>query len=234
MKAQLRILADQLGVRPAGYRSPSWDVNVRTPGILKAHGFLYDSSLMGNDVPYLLETPHGPLIEVPVQWILDDAPLFRPGAGLRPLESRVRGNLPGERVLRPHLPPVRDRPRLADHAPRGADRLHQGLPGSVVHDGRGDRPLAREAAPRRPLSLPTGVGSRARRLSPRRPSPARPLAGTAGGVATLGAHHPAGALTDRCAQSSFPGEPPPSGTRRRDSGRERRASRGGGRAGRSG
>ena len=52
-------------------------MNVRTPGILKAHGFLYDSSLMGDDVPYLLETSHGPLIEVPVQWILDDAPLFR-------------------------------------------------------------------------------------------------------------------------------------------------------------
>jgi peptidoglycan/xylan/chitin deacetylase (PgdA/CDA1 family) len=77
MRAQLRILADQLGVRPAGYRSPSWDVNVRTPGLLKAHGFLYDSSLMGDDVPYELPTEGGPLIEVPVQWLLDDAPLFR-------------------------------------------------------------------------------------------------------------------------------------------------------------
>jgi len=77
MRAQLRILQDLLGVRPAGYRSPSWDVNVATPGILKAHGFLYDSSLMGDDVPYELETPQGPLTEVPVQWILDDAPLFR-------------------------------------------------------------------------------------------------------------------------------------------------------------
>jgi peptidoglycan/xylan/chitin deacetylase (PgdA/CDA1 family) len=54
MRAQLRILADHLGVRPAGYRSPSRDVNVRTPEILKAHGFLYDSSLMGDDVPYEL------------------------------------------------------------------------------------------------------------------------------------------------------------------------------------
>jgi peptidoglycan/xylan/chitin deacetylase (PgdA/CDA1 family) len=77
MTAQLRILRDLLGVRPAGYRSPSWEVNLRTPGILKAHGFLYDSSLMGNDVPYELETEEGPLVEVPVQWILDDAPLFR-------------------------------------------------------------------------------------------------------------------------------------------------------------
>ena len=77
MREQLEILASRLGVRPAGYRSPSWDVNVWTPALLKAHGFSYDSSLMGNDVPYALDTPVGPLTEVPVQWIMDDAPLFR-------------------------------------------------------------------------------------------------------------------------------------------------------------
>src|SRR5205823_14472873 len=33
MQEQLAILRDQLGVKPAGYRSPSWDVNVWTPGI---------------------------------------------------------------------------------------------------------------------------------------------------------------------------------------------------------
>lgn len=74
---QLRVLQAELGVRPAGYRSPSWDVNVWTPSLLRAQGFLYDSSLMGNDVPYELDTGHGPLVEVPVQWLLDDAPLFR-------------------------------------------------------------------------------------------------------------------------------------------------------------
>jgi peptidoglycan/xylan/chitin deacetylase (PgdA/CDA1 family) len=77
MRAQLKILDEGLGVRPAGYRSPSWDVNVWTPSILKDHGFLYDSSLMGNDVPYELPTERGPLTEIPVQWLLDDAPLFR-------------------------------------------------------------------------------------------------------------------------------------------------------------
>ena len=77
MAEQLAILKDQLGVKPAGYRSPSWDVNVWTPALLKRNGFLYDSSLMGNDVPYDVETPEGPLTEVPVQWIMDDAPLFR-------------------------------------------------------------------------------------------------------------------------------------------------------------
>jgi hypothetical protein len=52
-------------------------VNVWTPALLKTHGFRYDSSLMGNDVPYRLDTPAGPLSEIPVQWIMDDAPLFR-------------------------------------------------------------------------------------------------------------------------------------------------------------
>jgi peptidoglycan/xylan/chitin deacetylase (PgdA/CDA1 family) len=77
MRAQLAILKDHLGVRPAGYRSPSWDVNMWTLDILKAHGFQYDSSLMGNDVPYEVDTTRGPLTEIPVQWLLDDAPLFR-------------------------------------------------------------------------------------------------------------------------------------------------------------
>jgi peptidoglycan/xylan/chitin deacetylase (PgdA/CDA1 family) len=77
MQEQLAILADQLGVRPTGYRSPSWDINVWTPAILRQHGFRYDSSLMGNDIPYDVETPDGPLIEVPVNWLMDDAPLFR-------------------------------------------------------------------------------------------------------------------------------------------------------------
>jgi peptidoglycan/xylan/chitin deacetylase (PgdA/CDA1 family) len=77
MREQLAILDAELGVKPSGYRSPSWDVNVWTPDILAAHGFVYDSSLMGNDVPYDLPTSGAPLVEVPVQWLLDDAPLFR-------------------------------------------------------------------------------------------------------------------------------------------------------------
>ena len=77
MRDQLAILKDGLGVVPKGYRSPSWDVNTWTPGILKRHGFLYDTSLMGNDIPYEIDSEEGPLIELPIQWLLDDAPLFR-------------------------------------------------------------------------------------------------------------------------------------------------------------
>lgn len=74
---QLKILDDYVGVRPVGYRSPSWELNLGTPALLKEHGFLYDSSLMGNDIPYWLDTPHGKLAELPIQWLLDDAPFFR-------------------------------------------------------------------------------------------------------------------------------------------------------------
>lgn len=77
MEEQLAIWDSHLGMRPVGYRSPSWDLNVGTPALLKRYGFQYDSSLMGNDIPYDLQTPHGPLVEVPVQWLLDDAPLYR-------------------------------------------------------------------------------------------------------------------------------------------------------------
>jgi hypothetical protein len=43
---------------------------------LAAEGFLYDSSLMGDDVPYLLSTPRGELVELPVSWATDDWPPY--------------------------------------------------------------------------------------------------------------------------------------------------------------
>ena len=77
LEEQLDIWKSCLDLRPAGYRSPSWELNAGTPALLKSRGFVYDSSLMGDDVPYHLATPSGPLVEVPVQWLLDDAPMYR-------------------------------------------------------------------------------------------------------------------------------------------------------------
>lgn len=77
LQEQLDIYDRHLGIRPRGYRSPSWSINNRTPGLLKECGFVYDSSLMGDDIPYFIDTPHGRLAEVPVQWLLDDAPFYR-------------------------------------------------------------------------------------------------------------------------------------------------------------
>jgi peptidoglycan-N-acetylglucosamine deacetylase len=77
MEEQRDIWQAHLNVRPAGYRSPSWELNIGTPALLKQHGFVYDCSLMGDDIPYDLPTPDGPLVEVPVQWLLDDSPFYR-------------------------------------------------------------------------------------------------------------------------------------------------------------
>jgi peptidoglycan-N-acetylglucosamine deacetylase len=63
---------DRFGVQPEGFRCPSWEPAWRTPTLVAEHGLSYDSSLMDDDRPYLLETPSGDLVELPVHWSLDD------------------------------------------------------------------------------------------------------------------------------------------------------------------
>jgi peptidoglycan-N-acetylglucosamine deacetylase len=59
-------------VEPKGFRCPSWEPQWRTPALVAEFGLEYDSSLMDADVPYLLETPSGDIVELPVHWSLDD------------------------------------------------------------------------------------------------------------------------------------------------------------------
>jgi peptidoglycan/xylan/chitin deacetylase (PgdA/CDA1 family) len=73
-----------------GYRSPSWDLSPHSVDLLLEHGFVYDSSMMGDDyIPYRvrkgdaisLEQPatlgaETRLIEMPISWTLDDYPHF--------------------------------------------------------------------------------------------------------------------------------------------------------------
>jgi peptidoglycan/xylan/chitin deacetylase (PgdA/CDA1 family) len=70
------ILARLTGARPRGWRAPMWELNYRTPALLAAQGFAYDSSLMDADVPYRLATGREPgaatLVEIPPHWSLDD------------------------------------------------------------------------------------------------------------------------------------------------------------------
>jgi len=83
-RALLRKAVDELtaltGKPPVGYRAPSWNFSPNTLQIVRDMGFRYESSLMADDAPYELVqrgVPTG-LVELPVQWILDDAPLFDP------------------------------------------------------------------------------------------------------------------------------------------------------------
>ncbi|WP_029110652.1 polysaccharide deacetylase [Mycobacterium sp. URHD0025] len=68
----LAALAEVAGVRPAGYRAPMWDLSWHTPSLLAERGFLYDSSLMDADCPYELAVGGTSLVEIPIQWALDD------------------------------------------------------------------------------------------------------------------------------------------------------------------
>ena len=58
----------------AGYRSPSWDFSPATLGLLEKHGLAYSSNFMDDVRPYL--HPGTDIVELPVQWMLDDAPYF--------------------------------------------------------------------------------------------------------------------------------------------------------------
>lgn len=59
--------------RPLGYRSPAWELTPNTLDFLMAEGFYYSSNLMDDFNPYV--HPQG-LVELPVQWVIDDAPYF--------------------------------------------------------------------------------------------------------------------------------------------------------------
>lgn len=73
-------MTDLVGKKPVGYRAPSWNFSPNTLDLLMELGFLYDSSLMADDRPYEI-VANGEatgFVELPVDWILDDAPLMYP------------------------------------------------------------------------------------------------------------------------------------------------------------
>lgn len=62
------------GRKPRGSRAPVYNL---TPGLVRrliVEDFLYDSSLMADEMPYLLATGPGTLIELPPHWGNDDWP----------------------------------------------------------------------------------------------------------------------------------------------------------------
>jgi peptidoglycan/xylan/chitin deacetylase (PgdA/CDA1 family) len=73
-------MTELMGERPVGYRAPSWNFSDNTLELLMEMDFLYDSSLMADDRPYEI-VANGEatgFVELPVDWILDDAPLMNP------------------------------------------------------------------------------------------------------------------------------------------------------------
>lgn len=63
-----------LGATVTGYRSPSWDFSAHTLDLLAEAGITYSSNLLNDIRPYRHDTH--PITELPISWILDDAPHF--------------------------------------------------------------------------------------------------------------------------------------------------------------
>jgi len=96
MRQSAATLQEISGVRPVGIRTPSWDYSPFTMKIIREMQLLYDSSLMADERPYevLFEGKPTGVVELPVEWIMDDYPYF----GMNRF-STVRPHIAPEDVL---------------------------------------------------------------------------------------------------------------------------------------
>ena len=62
----------KLGISPAGFRAPMWAATWHTPQLVGEYGLAYDSSPMDDETPYVINTAHGPVLEVAPPWSLDN------------------------------------------------------------------------------------------------------------------------------------------------------------------
>jgi peptidoglycan-N-acetylglucosamine deacetylase len=85
-----------------GYRSPSWDVSPNTLDLLEAKGLVYTSQFMDDFRPY--RHPNRSLVELPVQWILDDWPQF---ACYGPESGRIRTTAEVEQLWKEEFDGIR-------------------------------------------------------------------------------------------------------------------------------
>ena len=102
LKKSLAVLTPLAGRRPIGYRAPAWQFSPNTLELVTAEGFDYSSNMMDRLRPYLHPPVNGrALVEIPVSWVLDDAPYFlftgqRAHAAARPrpagMAHRIRGH----------------------------------------------------------------------------------------------------------------------------------------------
>ena len=75
LRESTRILEQFSGRKPRGYRAPSWAISDVTLELAAQEGFSYSSNRIDSDLPYIHDNPRG-LVELPVSWVLDDAPYF--------------------------------------------------------------------------------------------------------------------------------------------------------------
>jgi len=72
----IEVIEKYTGQRPRGWRAPLYNFSNDSADLLIQEGFTYDASLMGDDIPYIIQTDSGQLVELPSHWGLDDWPPY--------------------------------------------------------------------------------------------------------------------------------------------------------------
>ena len=159
------------GATVTGYRSPSWDVSPHTLDLLEAKGLVYASQFMDDFRPY--RHPGRRLVELPVQWILDDWPHFAWYAGdsARTIRSTVEveviwkeefdGMRDSRRELHPDDASAGERPPLTRRATRPDDRVRRVARRRLDHHLCRDRGACGRTAPTRGSSVSANGARRA-------------------------------------------------------------------------
>ena len=156
----LEALEAVAGVRPVGYRAPMWDLSWHTPRLLLERGFLYDSSLMDADAPYELAVANRSIVEIPVQWALDDWEQYcylpeLTGSGTIETPAKAAGTVAVgvrraaglRRLLGSHQPPLPQRPAIPGRGARRADDACHLPPGRLGRPLGGHRAARARAGP---------------------------------------------------------------------------------------
>ncbi len=76
MEKGIEALRRITGLKPQGYRAPAADLSENTLDLLSKFDLVYDTSMMGDDIPFKIQTNTGDIIELPIRWMLDDWPFF--------------------------------------------------------------------------------------------------------------------------------------------------------------
>lgn len=76
LEKSINVFKRYVGYEPKGFRAPLYNFTNNTGELLVEFGFDYDSSLMGDDMPYIITPKNGEIIELPTHWGMDDGPQF--------------------------------------------------------------------------------------------------------------------------------------------------------------
>jgi len=76
IRASLEVYEKAVGRKAKGWLSSSLRSTPRTPEILAEHGLTFFCDYMNDDQPYLIRTPHGPIVNVPYSIEINDFTFF--------------------------------------------------------------------------------------------------------------------------------------------------------------